>query len=141
MLPADPQLAPALAEAPVSPVGTASRLLVVDDNVDAAELLGEALRSYGHQVAIAHDGEQALLLAADFRPNAAVLDIGLPFMDGHELAKRLRLLPGLDGLRLIALSGYGQLADKARSKEAGFDVHLVKPANLDAVLAAVAAER
>ena len=114
-----------------------TRLLVVDDNVDAAELLADVLRSFGHEVAVAHDGPQALALAAALLPVTAVLDIGLLLMDGYELARRLRLLPGLAGLRLVALSGYGQSSDRERSQEAGFDAHLVKPMELEAILGAI----
>ena len=138
-LPAEEAATPALpAVIPVDTGDAGSRVLVVDDNRDAAELLGETLKACGHLVKVAYDGAQALVLAATFRPDTAVLDIGLPLMDGYQLARRLRLLPGLAGLRLVALSGYGQQEDKARSMDAGFDVHLVKPADLDSILAAVA---
>ena len=108
--------------------GRSRRVLVVDDNVDAAELLGDALQMLGHEVAVVHDGPAALAAVERFRPDLAVLDVGLPQMDGHELARRLRAL--VPECRLIALTGYGQEADRARSMEAGFDVHLVKPVNL-----------
>jgi CheY-like chemotaxis protein len=98
-------------------------------------VLAEALRTFGHEVVVAHDGPEALTLARDFRPHTALLDIGLPVMDGYELAAALRKAQGSDPLRLIALTGYGQDADKARSHDAGFDVHLVKPIDLDAVAA------
>jgi PAS domain S-box-containing protein len=111
------------------------RILLVDDNLDAVDLLAEGLRSFGHEVAVAHDGPAALTVARDFRPNTALLDIGLPVMDGYELATVLRKAQGSDPLRLIALTGYGQDADKARSQDAGFDVHLVKPVDLDTVAA------
>jgi len=137
-LPSAPQLSPRLpAVISFAKKLAYARVLVVDDNVDAAELLGEILQSYGHQIAVAHDGPSALLLAASFQPSIAVVDIGLPIMDGYELAGRLRLLPGLQDLRLIALSGYGQSDDKTRSRRAGFNVHLVKPAELDAIVAAI----
>ena len=113
------------------------RVLVVDDNTDAAEMLGEMLRSAGYTVSLAADGPQALLLAATFQPDTAVVDIGLPLMDGYQVAKRLRLLAGLERLRLVALSGYGQASDRARCLAAGFDLHLVKPAELEAILEAV----
>ncbi len=109
------------------------RILLVDDNLDAVDVLAEALRTFGHEVVVAHDGPEALTLARDFRPNTALLDIGLPVMDGYELAAALRKAQGSEPLRLIALTGYGQDADKARSHGAGFDVHLVKPIDLDAV--------
>ena len=137
-LPAAQAPEPSVALLPIKVEHSVSRLLVVDDNVDAAELLAEMLQSWGHQVAIAHDGPQALLIAAGFQPSTALVDIGLPLMDGYELAQRLRLVPGLARLRLVALSGYGQGSDKARSSAAGFDVHLVKPADMDSILAAVA---
>jgi len=108
---------------------TARRILVVDDNEDAAELLSELLRDLGHQVATAFDAAQALHTASQFQPQIAVLDIGLPVMDGYELASRLRERSGTGGepLHLIALTGYGQEQDRERARRAGFDQHLVKP--------------
>src|SRR5207248_7225312 len=113
------------------------RVLLVDDNQDAAELLGEVLRSAGHDVAIAHDGPEALGLLRRFHPEIAVLDIGLPVMDGYELARRLRNEPTLDHLRCIAVTGYGQETDRARSRQAGFELHLVKPVDLSELLHAL----
>jgi PAS domain S-box-containing protein len=114
-------------------VGTSSRrVLVVDDNVDAAQLLAEALTDLGHNTRVAYDGPSALTEAARFQPEVALLDIGLPVMDGFELARRLRRdLPGGMPLRLIALTGYGQGSDRERSAEAGFDRHFVKPVRLE----------
>jgi signal transduction histidine kinase len=105
------------------------RILVVDDNVDAALMLCEYLSAQGHAVAVAHDGPHALDQARDLHPDVALLDIGLPVMDGYELARLLRETSA--GLRLIALTGYGQAADRERSIEAGFDAHLVKPVDLE----------
>jgi PAS domain S-box-containing protein len=118
------------------PVKTAqrSRILVVDDNVDAADLLADALRIEGHEVRVALDGPQALSLAQEFGPTIALLDIGLPVMDGYELAQRLKTDPASAGIQLIAISGYGQEADRRRSLEAGFKEHLVKPVELRDVL-------
>jgi signal transduction histidine kinase/ActR/RegA family two-component response regulator len=107
------------------------RILIVDDNVDAAELLQDVLAAFGHEVTIAHDGPTALELAADFRPQLALLDIGLPVMDGYELARQLRRMPGLQALNLIAVTGYGQEADRRRADAAGFDRHLVKPVRVE----------
>src|SRR5690606_31061 len=102
------------------------RILVVDDNEDAAKMLGSALSALGHEVRVAHDGPHALAVAREFQPEAAVLDIGLPVMDGYELARGLcALLPQRP--RLIALTGYGQDSDRERARGAGFDLHLVKP--------------
>jgi PAS domain S-box-containing protein len=103
------------------------RVLVVDDNEDAALALGEALRILGHEVRVAHDGPQALGLARSFHADAALLDIGLPVMDGHELARALRSVWQDRDVRFIAISGYGQQQDIARSIASGFDAHLVKP--------------
>jgi CheY-like chemotaxis protein len=114
-----------------------ARILVVDDNQDGAEMLAEVLAVKGYDARVAHDGPAALELAQDFRPQAAFLDLGLPVMDGFALAARLRALPGLERLRLIAVTGYGQDADRARTRAAGFDVHLVKPVDLDAIEAAL----
>jgi signal transduction histidine kinase len=107
--------------------GAVRRILVVDDNDDAALSLKKALERLGYAVAIAHDGPAALRAAAVFEPEIALLDIGLPVMDGYELARRLR---ELRRLHLVALSGYGQEADRQRSAEAGFEVHLTKPVDL-----------
>ncbi len=115
------------------------RILVVDDNVDAAELLGEMLSNRGHEVAVTHDGPQALARVAGFRPEIAILDIGLPVMDGYELAVKLRAQLHPDVPRLVALTGYGQAEDRERSKQAGFDEHLVKPVDLNKLLTAIAA--
>jgi CheY-like chemotaxis protein len=105
----------------------ARRVLVVDDNHDAADLLAEGLSADGHSPVVAYDGPAALAVAAVFKPHLAFLDIGLPAMDGYELAQRLKQLPGLSGIHLIAVTGYGQASDRMRSKVAGFDEHLVKP--------------
>jgi CheY-like chemotaxis protein len=112
-------------------------VLVVDDNHDAASMLASSLRALGHTVHVAHDGPAALRDAPGFGPEVAVLDIGLPAMDGYELARALRALPKMRGLRLIAVTGYGQDADRRRTAEAGFDGHLVKPVALRAVDALV----
>jgi PAS domain S-box-containing protein len=103
------------------------RILVVDDNQDAAELLSMYLGRLGHDVQVAGDGLEALERAAQFQPDIAILDIGLPVMDGYELARRLRDRFPAHPLVLIALTGYGQPSDRARAHEAGFDIHLVKP--------------
>ena len=109
------------------------RVLVVDDNVDAAELLGEVLELDGHEVSIVHDGVAALERVGTFAPDVVLLDIGLPGLDGYEVARRLRQRPEGADLRLVALTGYGQASDRQRSREAGFDAHLVKPVEIDAL--------
>jgi CheY-like chemotaxis protein len=120
---------------PQGPAATerAIRVLLVDDNVDAAESLAMLLRLWGHEVAVAHDGPAALRAAAAQRPQVALLDIGLPGMDGHEVARRLRSQPGLGPVVLVALTGWGQDEDRRRSQEAGFDHHLTKPVELSAL--------
>lgn len=126
-----------LAAASAAPVAMTTagklRVLVVDDNVDAAHSLAQVLTLEGHSVEVCHDGPSALALARTSSFDAFVLDIGLPGMAGTELARRLRSLPtGQDAL-LIALTGYGQLSDRQKSAEASFDHHLVKPADCDAL--------
>ena len=111
------------------------RVLVVDDNLDAAELLGHLLGAEGHEVKVVHDAASALEVAPQFLPDVALLDIGLPVMNGYELARRLRRRLGSAPCRLIAVTGYGQERDRARSRRAGFDVHLVKPMDPQALLA------
>jgi PAS domain S-box-containing protein len=120
--------------APVA-VGQGVRVLIVDDNVDAAEMLGRWLAEAGHEVKVAHDAAAALEVVGAFAPHVALLDIGLPVLDGYELAPRLRRELNGRACRLIALSGYGQEADRARSEQAGFDQHLVKPVHPQALLA------
>ena len=119
---------------------TSRKIMVVDDNEDAAELLGEMLRSVGHHVLIANDGRHALDLIKHFSPDVAILDIGLPDMDGYELAKSLRSSLGAH-LRLMALTGYGQMNDVVRARASGFDHHFTKPVGLGKVLAAIEVER
>jgi signal transduction histidine kinase/ActR/RegA family two-component response regulator len=103
------------------------RLLVVDDNRDAADSLAMLLRLQGHEVRVAHDGLAALELAKDYRPEMVFLDIGMPGMDGYEVARRLRQTPGLEKVVVAALTGWGQQEDRRRTADAGFDHHLVKP--------------
>jgi signal transduction histidine kinase/ActR/RegA family two-component response regulator len=119
-------------------------VLVIDDNGDLAMLFAESLRAGGHRVEMALDGSSALALAAQRAPNVALLDLGLPDMDGCELAERLRALVGERELKLVAISGYGQEADRQRTQRAGFDLHLVKPVmieELEGVLAALFVEQ
>jgi CheY-like chemotaxis protein len=105
-----------------------ARILVVDDNRDAAELLGEVLASFDYEVAIAHDGPSALARLDSFAPQVAILDIGLPVMDGYELAGALRTR--IAPIQLIAVTGYGQASDRERAQAAGFAAHLTKPVTI-----------
>jgi CheY-like chemotaxis protein len=116
-------------------------VLIVDDNEDGAEMLSIILSQKGYDTRVAHDAPGALEIAAQFKPATAFIDIGLPVMDGYELAGRLRADPSLSGIRLIALTGYGQESDFQRGREAGFDEHLVKPVDITAVEAAAANRR
>ncbi len=113
-----------------SAAGPGRRILVVDDNVDAAEGLSDFLRALGHSVRTVHDGASAIQVATIVRPEIVLLDIGLPDIDGHQVARRLREDGRLRTSLLIALTGYGQERDRERSREAGFDHHLVKPVDL-----------
>jgi len=105
----------------------ALRVMVVDDNEDAADALGMVLLETGHKVLTVHDGSSALIAAQEFRPNVVLLDIGLPGIDGYEVAKQLREQAIFKDVVLVAMTGYGQDSDRQRSKAAGFDHHLVKP--------------
>ena len=107
------------------------RVLVIDDNVDAAFTLGELLRVLGHHPVVVHDAPSALALATAEAPELALVDLGLPNIDGYELAERLRALPGLAQTPFIAVTGYGQPSDRARTRRAGFAEHLVKPVGLE----------
>ncbi len=108
-------------------VSTPRRVMVVDDNADAAESLALLLEMHGHTVRVEHSGAAALEAAAEWQPDVALLDIGLPGMDGYEIARRLRAEPRSAPLVLVAVSGWGQAEDKQRAKAAGFDGHLTKP--------------
>jgi CheY-like chemotaxis protein len=131
--------APAPAPAAVGAPGGALQVLVADDNVDAAATLAALLEIAGHAVRVVHDGAAAVEEAASFQPDLVFLDIGMPLMDGYEAARRLRQLPALDGVMLVALTGWGTEEDRARSRAAGFDRHLLKPALPDDVEAVLAA--
>ena len=111
-----------------------TRVLVADDSVDTAESLGRVLSMRGHEVHIAHDGSQAFAMAGALRPDIAVLDIGLPGMNGYDLARAIRNEPWGRTITLIAVTGWGQLNDRRRSGKAGFDHHLVKPVEPSALI-------
>jgi CheY-like chemotaxis protein/two-component sensor histidine kinase len=121
----------AQAESPAESADPQSvRVLVADDNVDGAESLARLLDLSGHRVHTVHDGHAAVRVARQLQPEVALLDIGMPGLDGWEVARRIRALPGCEQTLLIALTGWGQAADRSRSREAGFDHHLVKPVDL-----------
>jgi CheY-like chemotaxis protein/two-component sensor histidine kinase len=109
------------------------RILVVDDSRDGADSLALWLQVSGHEVQVCHDGIKALELAGNFQPDVVLLDIGLPGMDGYEVARQLRGQPKTEAALIVALTGYGQEEDMRRSREAGFDHHIVKPADLAAL--------
>ena len=120
------------------------RILVVDDNRDAAHSVATLLRMLGYEIEVAHDGPASLEVAAAYRPDVVLLDIGLPGMDGYEVARRMRDLPPLANVSLIALTGWGQEEDRRRSQIAGFNYHLIKPLNLnslESLLASLAVSR
>jgi PAS domain S-box-containing protein len=121
-----------------APAAALRRVLVVDDNVDAAESIGMLLRLWGHEVRVAYNGPQALTAAAEYRPEVVVLDIGLPGMSGYEVARQLRQRPQFAKALLVAVTGYGQDEDRRRSGEAGFDHHLTKPVDPDILHALLA---
>jgi CheY-like chemotaxis protein len=114
------------------------RLLVVDDNHDAADSLGAMLRLSGHAVQVAYDGASAMALAETARPDVIVLDLGMPQTSGYDVARWIRRQPWGSGVRLIALTGWGQNEDRRRTREAGFDLHLTKPVDPDQLVAVLA---
>jgi CheY-like chemotaxis protein len=120
---------------------SAQRIIVVDDNVDAAESLSLLLSQDGHTVRMAFRGPDALTLAQSFRPEVMILDLGMPDMDGYAVARAIRADAELAHIRLIALSGYGQPEDRHRTSEVGFDAHLVKPIEPDELNALLAVPR
>ena len=115
-----------------------ARILVIDDNVDTARVMAKLLKLLGHEVKISHDGPEGIETARDFRPSFVLLDIGLPGMDGYEVAAQLRREVCCKESVIIAVSGYGQDEDRRRSKEAGFHHHLIKPLDHDALITLLA---
>ena len=109
------------------------RILVVDDNVDGATTLNLLLESLGHETCVEHDGIEALKMAVEFRPDVVLLDLAMPGIDGYEVARRLRELMKEPPLRIVAVTGFGQETDRQKSREAGFDMHLVKPVEVNAL--------
>jgi len=105
-------------------------VLIVDDNEDAANSLAMVLKLGGHETAAVYSAAEALTHAVSFRPDVVLLDIGLPGMSGYEVAQKLRELPGLRDVRLVAVTGYGRSDDRLRARDAGFDDHLTKPVEL-----------
>lgn len=126
---------PALPEAPVAQ----RRILVVDDNTDVTETMTMLLETIGHHTAFAHDGTQALATAQSYQPHIVILDIGLPDLNGYEVARQLRARSGGASLFLVAATGWGQDADRARAREAGFDLHMTKPIDFGKLQEAIAA--
>lgn len=137
MLTAEPH-SPSSPTEKTKPTGPSLRVLVVDDNVDSADSVAMLLEESGHEVRMAHDGPTALEAALEYRPNVVLLDLGLPGLNGFEVAKRLRQKPGFQNVVLVAMTGYGQEADRERSFDAGFNHHLVKPADFGKVQAILA---
>lgn len=120
------------------------KVLVVEDNHDGADMLATLLRVFGHEPRVESDAISGLQALTDFAPDVALLDIGLPGIDGHELARRIRRQPGFERLPLVAISGWGREEDVRRAREAGFDHHLTKPTApevLEQLLTAIAEER
>ena len=134
---AEPPSRTAHAAAPPTAPRLPARVLVVDDNRDAAEMLTLALRQAGHEVHEEHDGLAALVTAARFRPDVVLLDLGLPGVNGFEVARRLRADEQLSGVRIVAITGYGQENDKRRTTEVGIDRHLVKPVDIETIVEAI----
>jgi signal transduction histidine kinase/DNA-binding response OmpR family regulator len=138
----EPVPPPRRTETPLPPTKVMSlRILVVDDNADGANTLGLLLRLAGHEVRLAYDGPTAVTTALDFEPHVVLLDIGLPGLDGYQVARQLRMDSRTSDTLLIAVSGYGQEADRIRSREAGFANHLVKPVDFATLRALLAGYR
>jgi CheY-like chemotaxis protein len=130
-VPAHRAASPERQESAPPPPGNHCRIMVVDDNQDSADSLAMLLRMLGHEVATAHDGERALAVAGEFRPDVAILDIGLPKLNGYELAQQIREQPWAKNVVLVALTGWGQEQHRRRSAESGFNHHLTKPVEFD----------
>jgi CheY-like chemotaxis protein len=129
------------AETEAVPIVPPRRVLVADDNIDAAESLAVQLQMAGHEVRVAHNGVEALAIAVEFGPDVALVDLGMPKLDGYETARQMRLSQWGQHTVLIALTGWGQEQDRRRAAEAGFDVHLVKPVSELDLFRALASSR
>ncbi len=121
-----------------APVPAAARVVIVEDNADSRELLCELLHDEGYDCRTVGSGKAALDVIREFEPHIALLDVGLPEMDGFELARRLRAMPESADMHLVAVTGYGRASDRVASHEAGFDEHLVKPVQPDELLRVLA---
>ncbi|QBE66423.1 response regulator [Pseudoduganella lutea] len=110
-------------------MASAKKILIVDDNVDAADLTAEMLRMYGHEVEVAYGGPEGLAAAKATAPGVIFLDIGMPVMDGYQVATALRADEAFRRVKIVALTAWGDAASREKSKVAGFDLHLTKPAN------------
>ena len=132
-LPVASMITPEPKVASENPTGPQRRILVVDDNRDAAESLGMLLRMMGHEVRTAYDGQAAVAAAAEYRPRLVLMDLGMPKVDGCEAARRIRAEPWGAELFLVALTGWGAEADQRRTQDSGFDRHLVKPVDTEAL--------
>ncbi len=130
-----------LAADAVTPSSAASRIVVIEDNLDAAEVLADVLQLEGYEVHVAHDGRSGLELVRRVRPDLVLCDIGLPDLDGYEVAQALRRDEALGATRLIAVSGYAQPEDRQRALEAGFDEHMAKPLSPRDLMKALAGAR
>jgi two-component system CheB/CheR fusion protein len=127
-----------------TPVPAPFRVLIVEDNVDAAETLRDLVVLFGYDVAMSFTGDEGIEMARRLRPDVVLCDIGLPGIDGYGVARTLRAAPDTAAIRLVAVTGYGRDSDRQHSKEAGFEVHMIKPvdpAELRALLGRWAAER
>lgn len=116
-------------KSPLNPSGRL-RILLVDDSRDACTVMGMLLETYGYEVRVAHTGDAALAVADEYRPQVVLLDIGLPDLDGYEVCRRLRSREAVASATIIALSGHGEPEDRTESRAAGFDHHVLKPANI-----------
>jgi CheY-like chemotaxis protein len=132
-LPVDGSLVATSSTDAASPAPIGRRILVADDNQDAADSLAMLLEMSGHDVRVVHDGRAALSVAQTFRPDTMLLDIGMPELNGYEVARALRQEPWGSSITLIALTGWGQGSDRQRAIDAGFDRHLTKPIDPDAL--------
>jgi CheY-like chemotaxis protein len=134
-LPSAEAIVPIAAPAPAEIGSTPRRVLVIDDNGDAAHALRMLLENDGHDVKVAHDGAEGLALAREYRPEYLLLDIGLPRISGYEIAASVREDPLLKNTTIVAITGYGQVHDRARTAAVGFDHHLTKPVEFSALQA------